>query len=259
MNHFFHGYAVLCGLFMVGGIVLFADDNLIKNGALEIGVGGVPENWGQVDGLVTRWVSRKDGPGKCLQMDTSVLQGEKKAYQKDPRNFQRGELKGGQYSTVGAHEGAWAYASPVDIKNNDRYFILSADVCSEKGGEPKILIRGFRKITATTAGQNSSWFYQAHKGGPFYSEQSGSEDQRRKSQAGDYLMVYRHTLHCRFDKVGVWQHFELGVKLPSIASAYPDRLLFKPYAYWPNGVYQFDNISFRKATKEAVEKLRSRK
>jgi len=251
--------AVVCSMFMLVGTRLLAENNLILNGDLEKGKDAVPESWGQVDGLTTQWVSREDGTGKCLQMDTSVLQADKKAYQEDPKHFKRGTRKGGQYSTVGAHEGAWAYASPVDLKNGDRYFILSADVRSEKGGTPKILIRGFRKITPATAGQNSSWFYQAHKGGAFYSEQFGSDEQRRVSNAGDYLMVYRHTLHCHISEAGKWQHFELGIKLPSIASAYPDRLLFKPYAFWPNGVYQFDHISFRKASKEEVEKLRARK
>ena len=239
--------------------------NMIANSDLEQGSGRAPAGWSGVDGLTVTW--GEDGnPGRCLVFDTSVFQEDKKAWKSDEKNFPgrgRGK-KTGQYDTVGAHEGVWAFATPVDLKSGDVHFIISADVKSQfKSAElsyPMVLIRGFQRVTAEKAGQNSSWFHTHHPGGPAYSEMFGPDALRRDSKEGDYLMVYRHTLACRAIKPNEWQHFEMGFSLPiSKPQFYPERLLIKPYAFWPSGIYCFDNITLRRSTAEEVKEVNRRR
>ena len=61
------------------------------------------------------------------------------------------------------------------------------------------------------------------------------------------------TLFCRNPQVKQWRRFEVGFKLPSIKKFRPERILIKPYAFWPSGNYRFDNLSLRRATKAEVE------
>lgn len=238
---------------------------LVINGDLEKGSGRQPVGWSGVDGLTVTW--QADGnPGKCLVFDTSVFQEDKKNWQTDEKNFPgRGQgRRTGQYDTVGAHEGVWAFATPIDLKPGDQHFIIGVDVKSPaKSGEltyPMVLLRGFQRVTAKNAGQNSSWFHTHHPNGPAYSEMFGPDSLRRDSREGDYLMVYRHTLACRTLKANQWQRFEMGFSLPiDKPRFYPERILLKPYAFWPSGIYHFDNLTLRRATAEEVKEVNRRR
>ena len=232
--------------------------NLIKNGNFENGEGKTPKHWSPFDGQTACWDKTNGNPGRCLLLDTTVLTVDKKLIDADIEAFEKkGRSQGGQYDTVGAHQGAWAYAAPIDVKPDDTWFILSADVWADQPSSelfmPLILIRGFQKITAENAGQNSSWFHEHYKDGIGYSDVFGSKDLRRASREGDYLQVYRKTLFCRNPQIKQWRHFEVGFKLPSIKKFRPERILIKPYAFWPSGHYRFDNLSLRRATKAEVE------
>ena len=233
--------------------------NLVKNGAFENGEGKTPKHWSPFDGFTARWEKDSGNPGRCLLLDTTVLTIDKKLIDADIEAFEkRGRSNAaGQYDTVGAHQGAWAYAAPIDIKPDDSWFILSADVWADQPSTelfaPLVLIRGFRKITAETAGEDTTWFHEHYKDGIGYSDVFGSKDLQRASREGDYLQVYRKTLFCRNPRIKQWRHFEVGFKLPSIKKFRPERILIKPYAFWPSGHYRFDNIVFRRATKEEAE------
>lgn len=231
--------------------------NLILNSHCESGSGSQPAHWGGIDGITCVW--GEDGnPGRCLRLDTSVQQADKKAYLTDPEAF-AGRKEGGRYSAVGAHEGAWAFSNPVDISPDDRYFVISVDlrasVLPSAEFPPMVMIRGFQRVTPDVAGQNTSFFQVPHAGGPAYSEQFGPESQRRPSQAGDYLMVYRGGLRCRLAAAGAWEHFEMGFTLPSEQRFRPERIWLKPYAFWPLGVYEFDNLQLRRSSKEEVDRI----
>ena len=233
--------------------------NLIKNGALENGEGKTPKHWSPFDGHTARWETSGGNPGRCLLLDTTVLTVDKKLIDADIEAFEkRGRSNAkGQYDTVGAHQGAWAYAAPIDVKPDDTWFILSADVWADQPSSelfaPLVLIRGFRKITAETAGEDTTWFHEHYKDGIGYSDVFGSKNIQRASREGDYLQVYRKTLFCRNPQIKQWRHFEVGFKLPSIKKFRPERILIKPYAFWPSGHYRFDNLSLRRATKAEVE------
>jgi hypothetical protein len=237
---------LLLSLTIVGG------ENLVRNGSLNKGRDGQPAHWSPLDGLTAKWVEADQG--HCLQFDTSVQQKDKKLL-KETGKAPATRSQGNQYATVGAHEGCWAFCWPIDLSPDDRYFVLEVDVRGPKG-EALVLLRGFQKITAEMAGQNESFFQVPHPGGSAYSEQFGPDDQRRTSREGDYLMVHRDTLHCRLDGSGKWQHFTRGIDLHrNPAYAKIQRLWLKPYAYWPLGIYEFDNLKLRRATAEEVEAL----
>ena len=233
--------------------------NLIKNGNFENGEGKTPKHWAEFDGLTARWEKTGGNPGRFLLLDTSVLKSDKKLMDENPEAFEKKgrSQREGHYDAVGASQGAWAFASPIDVKPEDTYFILAVDVSASKPSSeleyPMVLLRGFKKITAETAGQNTSWFHEHYKDGIGYSDVFGSKDLRRASREGDYLQVYRKTLFCRNPQIKQWRHFEVGFKLPSIKKFRPERILIKPYAFWPSGHYRFDNLSLRRATKAEVD------
>ncbi|MGI5922724.1 MAG: hypothetical protein ACOX9E_02155 [Lentisphaeria bacterium] len=238
--------------------------NLIVNGDLEDGSGKSPKGWSAVDGMMSSW-GNDGNPGRCLVFDTSVLQVDKKKYLEAEEEFKgRGATsKKNQYETVGAHEGVWAFSTPIDLKPDDEYFVLGADVWAPaKSTEifaPMVFIRGFQRVKAEDAGQASSYFHVPHEGGPAYGEMFGPDKNFRASREGDYLMVYRHTLTCRSVKPNSWRRYELGFKLPSMARFRPERIWIKPYAFWPLGVYKFDNITLRRSTKAEVDEVNRRR
>jgi hypothetical protein len=241
-----------------------ATDNLIVNGDFERGSGPAPRGWSAVDGLTSR-CGEGGNPGRCLIFDTSVLQVDKKKYLAAEEEFKGRGSTGvkNQYETVGAHEGVWAFSTPIDLQDDDEYFILGADLWAPaKSSEiftPMVLIRGFTRVKAADAGKASSYFHVPHPGGPAYGEMFGPDKNYRASREGDYLMVYRHTLVCRAAKINSWRRYELGFKLPSMARFRPERIWIKPYAFWPLGVYKFDNISLRRANKAEMEAVNRRR
>jgi hypothetical protein len=229
--------------------------NLVLNGGLEQGQNGQPAQWSRMDGLTTSWEA-KGKPGHCLVFDTSVQQKDKRALEANPgRPVQRSE--GGQYATVGAHEGVWAFAPPVPVTAADKYFVVAADVWgSERSTSlfyPQVLLRGFQPFDPRKDAGTYSWFQTPHEGGPAFSEQFGAA--QRRARQGDFLMVWRHALVCRVDEPGTWGHYRLAFKLPDTAAHRPDVLLLKCYAMWPLGEYRFDNVELRAVDEAEYERV----
>lgn len=241
---------------------------LVVNGDLERGAGGQPEGWSILDGLTAKW-STQGKPGRCLEFDTGVLQVDKQRFIQeiakveglgmneslttgpiDPnaaKDFQRS--KGGQYETVGAHEGVWAFAKPVPVAPGDQYFVVEVDCLGPEKSTPlfypQVFVRGFQKFDPQKDAGRSSWFHTPHPDGPAFSEQFGTDAQRRRARLGDYLMVYRHSLVCRNRDANIWEHYRMAFKLPDEPRFRPEVLLLKAYAMWPLGVYRFDNLRLR--------------
>jgi hypothetical protein len=234
-----------------------ASGNLVLNGDLEKGANGQPESWSRMDGLTTFW-EEQGKPGSCLRFDTNVQQSDKKQKQADPAAF-TGKTQGDQYSTVGAHEGVWAFPAPIPVLPTDQYFLIEADCLSpEKSSAlmyPQVFIRGFRQFNPEKDEGTFSWFQTPHEGGPDFSEQFGKA--QRRAQPGDYLMIWRHSLVCRNTAANLWEHFRMGLKLPDDPRFRPEAILLKVYAMWPLGEYRFDNIVLRTATREEYEKAKA--
>lgn len=235
-----------------------AEPNLVANGDFDTGSRGQAEAWSRLDGLTAEWRSQGGRPGGCLHMDTTVLQKDKQAHLANPEAPVK-RSRGGQYETVGAHEGVWAFAQPVELRKDDRCFLLEADVkgpASTRIFHPQILMRGYRPFDPRRDEGTSSYFQTPHEGGPAYSEQFGKE--QREARKGDFLMVWRKSLVCRLRKDNAWQHFRVGIKLPGTARFRPDVLLIKPYAMWPLGEYAFDNITLRRCSEEEYREARKK-
>ena len=252
---------------------------LAANGDAEKGKAGQPAGWSVLDGLTARW-STKGNPGRCIEFDTGVLQVDKARYLKqigqaeklgkndtltegavDPvaaGDFQRS--KGGQYETVGAHEGVWAFATPVPVAPGDQYFVIEVDCLGPAKSTPlfypQVFIRGFQKFDPKRDAGRSSWFYVPHAGGPAFSEQFGTDEQRRRARIGDYLMVFRHSLVCRNQGPNIWEHYQMAFELPAEKRFRPEVLLLKAYAMWPLGVYRFDNLSLRSVDKAEYDEAK---
>lgn len=232
-----------------GGKNLVANSDFEKAGAKP----GTFAAWSPPDGI-TGTPAKAGHPGQCLCLDTSVLQVDKKKFTEaaaGAKEAPKGKSKGGQYDTVGAHEGAWLFSAPIEVAKDAQYFILEADV---KGPErssalfyPQVFVRGYKRYDLARDGETSAYFQVPHPGGPAYTEQFGKE--QRAAKVGDLLMVYRHSLVCRLEAADEWQHFKLGISLPKMAKYRPEVLLLKPYAMWPLGKYHFDNVVLRPATK----------
>ena len=242
-------WALLCAVGLTGAGVTAAE-NLVVNGGFGKGKGKQPAGWSRMDGVTTFWERKAGRPGACLRFDPNVQQKDKKAFLENPEAF-KGKGKGGQYSTVGAHEGVWAFSQPITVAKDDRYFLIEADVKGPAKSTalfyPQVFIRGYQKFDAKRDAGTSSWFQTPHEGGPAYSEQFGKG--QRPAHEGDYLMVYRHSLVCRLPDAGTWYHYRMGVKVPTMKKYRPDVLLLKLYAMWPLGDYFFDNISLRRVSK----------
>lgn len=236
-----------------------AGDNLVANGGFGKGKGKQPAGWSRTDGITTFWEKTGGNPGACLRFDPDVQQKDKKAFLENPEAF-KGKGDGGQYSTVGAHEGVWSFCQPVEVAKDDRYFLVEADVKGPAKSTalfyPQVFIRGYQKFDVKRDAGTSSWFQTPHKGGPAYSEQFGKE--QRPAHEGDFLMVYRHGLVCRLPDAGKWYHYQMGLKVPTIKKYRPDVLLLKLYAMWPLGDYYFDNVSLRRVSKEEYDAARKK-
>ncbi len=239
--------------------VTLRGENLVKNGDFEDGAGNQPADWSRIDNLTVTW-EKSGNPGRCLVFHPAVTQAAKKANAKGEPLEGDVEVKqgeDGQYSSVGAHEGVWAFALPIEIKADDEYFIIEVDVKGPRSStlfHPQVLLRGFQRVSAREAGKHSSFFHVPHEGGVAFFEQFGSE--QRPSVEGDYLMVWRKGLFCRLPTSDTWHHFRMGVKLPKTKRYRPEVILLKPYAMWPLGDYHFDNLVFRRCDKAEYERVR---
>jgi hypothetical protein len=233
-----------------------AKGNPVLNGELEKGTDGQPVSWSKMDNLTAFW-DAKGNPGHCVRFDTNVQQADKKQKQADPEAF-KGKTQGGQYNTVGAHEGVWAFPAPVAVLPTDQYFLIEADCMGpEKSSAlmyPQVFIRGFKLFDPKKDEGTFSWFQTPHEGGPDFSEQFGKA--QRRAQPGDYLMVWRHALVCRNSDANIWEHYRMGLKLPDDPRFRPEVILLKVYAMWPLGEYRFDNLTLRLATREEYEKAK---
>jgi len=132
---------------------IFADQscrgrkNLCVNGDFERGAES-PEAWERVDGLCTFYVKNPTHPGKCVLIDTNVLESQytpwlKKVKAGAPasRAPKRLPTKPPYYDTVGGTVGAHLYSDPIPIKQGPAYRLDLEYM--PMGGEVKCFIKGY--------------------------------------------------------------------------------------------------------------------
>ena len=128
-----------------GSSVAAESANRIENGDFEKGTSSQPAAWSQCDGLISFW-DRDGKSGRGLRLDTSVLKVDKAKFEQ-AQVASKTRSRGGEYDTVGAHEGAWVFSAPVVVQADDQYFILEADVKGPARSNaffyPQVFVRGY--------------------------------------------------------------------------------------------------------------------
>jgi hypothetical protein len=212
--------------------------NLIKNGDFEKGdEKNGPLGWEKMDGLCVQWIqcdsgssirsdpstssesSIRSGHGMVMRLDTNVLATE---YRKrleemkleDPppaRQKTPPHPERDKYKTVAAHEGVGFLSDPILVQQGQRYR-LKVDVRAEAPPmahwKPKVFVIG----------------YFEHK-----------DKERRGYKAHKSLEMDKTWRTFTFD-------FDPTKRTPQVT-----HIRIKLYAYWPPGIYFFDNVSLEPA------------
>lgn len=132
-------------------------ENLLVNGGFDKLADGQPVGWERVDGLTTFVVDiPADVPagngradGKCLLIDTDVLETEALARQKEmrapsppPAVKKTVPTAKQQYAVIGATYGVSLYSHVIPVKPGEAFY-LEADYAAGSGGTPKIFVKGY--------------------------------------------------------------------------------------------------------------------
>ncbi|HLX64433.1 MAG TPA: type II secretion system protein GspG [Planctomycetota bacterium] len=194
--------------------------NLVQNPGFEEG-DKCPAHWDRPDGLTMFWEKDELRGGKCIRLYTNVDNDEfLKRYDemkldnppppKPPR-----AIKGAGYDTVGGNDGVPFYSEYIAIKPGMKY-TLSADARSEKGGAPKIFIKGYTEQMTEIADENGK---------------AKTVPLRRITYKGDF----------DFDAPKQWKTTSATFS-PTGQRDDVKWIRVKIWAYWPPQNYWFDNI-----------------
>lgn len=193
--------------------------NLLKNGDFEKGT-EQPEGWERCDRFSTFWVEGGPQPGRCIKIDTDILLSQWKQWREAFKNGatnppEKIPTKPPKYDTVAGTHGVHFYSDWIPVKPDSTYRI-TADV---KG--PSVLggpIEFFPKIFV--------------KGYDLFEDETGKQ----------WREVFRAYLACRTRTNGKqWERFT-RLFHPTSTTPRVKRMRVILYAYWPPGVYYFDNI-----------------
>jgi len=190
---------------------------LVANGGFEKGARS-PTGWDRVDGLTTFW-SGGGVSGKCLKINTDVLQDEWAAWRKKHADGARAAdapdptpTSGPKYDTVAATHGIKYDSKPIPVAPGKAYKVS----IRYKGKSTdffflKLFIRGWAKV------------------------------------AGDMRVVYDAYLALRcVEGSGKWKRGVRILEIPADTQAPVEYVVMKIYAYWPPGTYYFDDVSMKR-------------
>ncbi len=202
---------------------------LSKNPGFEQGTGERPVGWERIDGLCTHWIDDPTGGGrgKVIRMDTRMVQSQADEWWVKWRAGAPASqapkpifAKPPAYNAVAGCHGVHYYSDFFEVKPGMRYRVL-ADLIATKGGggKPKVFVKGYALVPATVR---------------------ETEPQRRE--------IWRTYMPCR-DAAGAWHHYsetftipDRGVKMANVITLQVKWIRIIPYAYWPPGVYYWDNV-----------------
>ncbi len=238
--------------------------NLILNGDFEIGKNNSPAGWQPVDGLATFWVKDPDPAGKngkVIMIDSDIYADQARDWWK---RFMTGSVSasaapkkritsGNKYDTIAGLEGVHFYTDffPIDPEKSYR---LSVDFRGKWADGaiafvPKLWLRCYKEKVANDPfgvkdmGDENAAIRKPNSGvqsSPGIS--GGSSSKAAVAKPYDY----QYDLVCRGENQDSgWSHITRELK--PMASK---RVTFKNlkwarlclYAYWPPGVYYFDNV-----------------
>jgi len=198
--------------------------SLVKNGDFSAGKDS-PDGWTRMDNLSTFWVAggadvekaKADGKkldGKCLKVDTDVYLKEWEEQQKSMAPGKPGTPRpktpttGDKYDTIGGTRGVSVYSDEIEVKPEAGYKLSIAAKSSVKSTDlffPKIFVKGYADVN------------------------------------GEMREVYNMYLACRIAETDQWIAFEREFH-PTKRTPAVKKMKVMIYAYWPPGVYHFDDL-----------------
>jgi hypothetical protein len=217
-----HNFSCVLSFILFFGIINagFAGNNLIENGTLDKGE-KTPDNWERANGLTTFYVN-EEGHGRVAKLDSRVDRMQVLAWLKQFKENPdavppKPVFPKGQYDVIGANEGVSLDSDLINIKPGQNYK-LTVDF---KGGfSPIVWIKGFM-------------YHPVRK---------------------DYVDAYQTRLVPEKPDKEKWKTFSVGFN-PTAKSSKVEKIKVRLYAYWPAGIYYFDNIKVEEITPEEMTEL----
>lgn len=195
-----------------------AGENLIPNGTLDEGV-VFADHWERPNGLTVEFVN-EPGRGRVVKMDTQVSREQVLAwlqtFAKHPAAPvpAKKRLSKKSYATIGAFEGVALDSALIDVIPGQNYK-LTADV--KGAGAACVWIKGF----------------MPHP---------------KRNMLVD---AYQTRLVPHKTSAEKWQTISIGFN-PTDRMKSVTKMKVRLYAYWPNGIYYFDNIRVEKISPEEM-------
>jgi hypothetical protein len=207
---------------LLGSVLsMMAGDNLVLNGNFDDGR-DFALHWERANGLTT-FFEQEAGRGRIVKMDTQVDRGQAltwaKAFKENPDlpPPTKKPIPKSSYGSIGGNEGVMLDSEFIECKTGQNYK-LSADF--RGAGKPFVWIKGF----------------QWHP--------------RRK----DFVDGYQTRLEPRTASKTEWRNYAIGFN-PTRLSPKIKKFKVRLYAYWPNGLYYFDNIRVEEISEEEMALL----
>jgi len=200
---------------------LSAGENLVKNGSFDEGTNSAA-HWERADGLTT-FYETEEGRGRIVKMDTQVDRAQAldwhKAFQADPtlKPPAKTPIAPTSYGSIGGNEGVMLDSELIDCAPGQNYK-LTADF--KGAGKPFVWIKGFQ-------------WHPARK---------------------TWVDGYQTRLEPPTVSATEWNCASIGFN-PTAKAPRIQKFKIRLYAYWPNGLYYFDNVRVEKITPEEMAQL----
>ncbi len=200
---------------------LSAGTNLIPNGSFDEG-DETASHWERADGL-TSFFETEEGRGRIVKLDTLVDRDQamewSKTFKTDPSRKPPAKkpIAQGSYSSIGGNEGVMLDSELIDCKPGQNYK-LTVDFKGD--GKPFVWIKGFLMHPSR----------------------------------GVLVDGYQTRLEPDSPSKTEWRTFSIGFN-PTAKSPRITKMKVRLYAYWPNGLYYFDNVRVEEITPEEMARL----
>jgi hypothetical protein len=211
----------ILSLCLTAALPLAAAENLLPNGSFDDG-DKTAAHWEPANGLTT-FYETEPGHGRIVRLDTLVDRKQAmdwaKAFAADPTLPvpAKKPIPPDSYGSIGGNEGVALDSELIDCVPGQNYK-LTADV---KGvGKPFVWIKGFLWHPARKA----------------------------------WVDGYQTRLEPPGASTNKWTTFSIGFN-PTARSPRVAKMKVRLYAYWPNGLYWFDNIRIEAITPEEMDAL----
>ena len=195
-------------------------ENLLENGSFDYG-DKTPENWGPANGLTSFYVN-ESGRGRIVKMDSRISRMQAldwmKQFKANPdATPPEPVIAKNELDSIASNEGVWLDSGFIKVKPGQNYK-LSVDF---KGtAAPIVWIKGFM-------------FHPVRK---------------------DYTDAYQTRLVPDSPDKEKWKTFSIGFN-PTGKTPKVEKIKVRIYAYWPPGIYYFDNVRVEEITPEEMAEL----